>query len=194
MGFALAAEAARRGAEVTIVAANASFPRAPGITYVDVETAEEMRQATLERFGESDVLLMAAAVADFRPARPATGKISKEEHEALSLELVRTADVLSEAAAGRRPGQSVIGFAAEHGEAAVARARSKLERKGLDAIVVNDISREDIGFDSEQNEVTIVYEAGERRVPRATKAEVATEVLDFVQEVRTAGEREKEKQ
>jgi phosphopantothenoylcysteine decarboxylase/phosphopantothenate--cysteine ligase len=193
MGFALAAEAARRGAQVTIVAANASLPLAPGITYVDVETAEEMREATLDRFGEADVLLMAAAVADFRPAQPTLGKISKDDHEALSLELVRTADVLSEAAARKRPGQSVIGFAAEHGEEAVARARSKLERKGLDAIVVNDISRSDIGFDSEQNEVTIVHDAGERRVPRATKDEVAAEVLDFVQELRTADERERQK-
>jgi phosphopantothenoylcysteine decarboxylase / phosphopantothenate---cysteine ligase len=186
MGFALAAEAARRGAQVTVVAANATLPRSPGVAYLDVTTAEELRQATLERFGEADVLLMAAAVADFRPARPTDAKISKDEHEALSLELVRTADVLSEAAARRRPGQSVIGFAAEHGADSLSRARAKLERKGLDAIVVNDVSRPEIGFDVDENEVTIVHAEGERHVPRAPKAEIAAQVLDFVQTLRSS--------
>jgi phosphopantothenoylcysteine decarboxylase / phosphopantothenate---cysteine ligase len=193
MGFALGAEAVRRGAQVTIVAANTSLPRPPGVGYVDVRTAEELRHATLERFAEADVLLMAAAVADFRPARTSEGKISKDEHEALSVELVRTADVLTEVAARKRPGQSVVGFAAEHGTDAIARAQAKLERKGLDAIVVNDISRSDIGFDAEQNEVSIVHEGGERHVPRATKEEVAAEVLDFVQELRIAADREGQK-
>jgi phosphopantothenoylcysteine decarboxylase/phosphopantothenate--cysteine ligase len=186
MGFALAAEAARRGAQVTVIAANTSVPRSPGVAYVDVETADELREATLERFGDCDVLLMAAAVADFRPAEPSSSKIAKEDHETLSVELVRTADVLSEAAARRRPGQSVVGFAAEHGEEAVARAHAKLERKDLDAIVVNDVSRPGIGFDSAENEVTIVSATGERHVPRATKAEIAAELLDFVQELRAA--------
>ena len=93
--------------------------------------------------------------------------------------------MLSEAAALRRPGQSLVGFAAEHGPEGVARARGKLERKALDAIVVNDISREEIGFDSADNEVTIVTPEGERHVPRASKAEIAAAVLDFVQTLRT---------
>jgi phosphopantothenoylcysteine decarboxylase / phosphopantothenate---cysteine ligase len=184
MGFALAAEAARRGADVTVVAANAPLRSAPGVSVVAVETAEQMRRATLERFPASDVLLMAAAVADYRPARAEAGKISKEEHEALSVELVRTGDVLTEAAALRRPGQSLIGFAAEHGPDGVARARGKLEQKTLDAIVVNDISRAEIGFDSTENEVTIVTPEDERHVPKASKAEVAAAVLDFVQALR----------
>lgn len=185
MGFALAVESARRGARVTVIAANTTLTRSPGVDYLDVQTAEELRRATLERLADADVLLMAAAVADFRPARPHEAKIAKEEHVALTLELERTADVLTEAAARRRPGQSIVGFAAEHGAGAVARARVKLDRKQLDAIVVNDISRPEIGFDSDENEVTIVGRGGERHVARATKAEVAAEVLDFVQELRT---------
>jgi phosphopantothenoylcysteine decarboxylase / phosphopantothenate---cysteine ligase len=188
MGFALAAEAARRGADVTLVAANATLPPAPGVTCVSVETAEELRRATLERFPACDVLLMAAAVADYRPAAPAEGKISKESREALAVDLVRTPDVLTEASSLRRPGQSLIGFAAEHGPAGVTRAREKLAHKQIDAIVVNDISRADIGFDSEENEVTILAPGQERHVPLAGKAEVAAAVLDFVQSLRSMSE------
>ena len=184
MGLALAAEAARRGAGVTLVSANIALQPAPGVAVVPVETAEQLRHATLERFPSCDVLLMAAAVADYRPAQPADRKISKDEHDSLAVELVRTADVLSEAAAMRRPGQSVIGFAAEHGAEAIDRAREKLARKGLDAIVVNDISREEIGFDSEENEVTIVAPGGDTHVPKASKPEVAAAVLDFLQALR----------
>jgi phosphopantothenoylcysteine decarboxylase/phosphopantothenate--cysteine ligase len=184
MGLALAAEAARRGAEVTLVSANVALPASPGVGVVAVESAEELRQATLERFPACDVLLMAAAVADYRPAEPHASKISKEEHVELEVALVRTADVLAEAAALRRPGQSLVGFAAEHGSDAVRRARTKLERKGLDAIVVNDISRGDIGFDSEDNEVTIVSAAGESHVAQASKPAIAAAVLDFVQALR----------
>jgi phosphopantothenoylcysteine decarboxylase/phosphopantothenate--cysteine ligase len=184
MGLALAAEAARRGADVTLVTANVALPPSLGVAVVAVETAEQLRRATLERFPACDVLLMAAAVADYRPAQPQDHKISKEEHEALDVALVRTSDVLAEAASLRRPGQSLVGFAAEHGPEAAGRARGKLERKGLDAIVVNDIARGDIGFDAEDNEVTIVSSDAATHVPRASKAEVAAAVLDFVQELR----------
>jgi phosphopantothenoylcysteine decarboxylase/phosphopantothenate--cysteine ligase len=185
MGLALAAEAVRRGASVTLVAANVSVPAAPGVTTVAVETAAELGDATLSRLADCDVLLMAAAVADFRPAAPRDAKIAKEEHESLTLELERTEDVLLAAAARRAPGQSVIGFAAEHGPEGVTRARGKLARKDLDAIVVNDISRADIGFDVDDNEVTIVTPGAERHVPLASKAEVAAAVLDAVQELRS---------
>jgi phosphopantothenoylcysteine decarboxylase/phosphopantothenate--cysteine ligase len=186
MGFALAAEAARRGADVTVVAANAAIAPSPGVTVVGVETAEDLRRETLERFSSCDVLLMSAAVADYRPARPQDGKISKDEHDAMTVELVRTADVLAEAASRRRPGQSVVGFAAEHGQGGIDRARSKLERKGLDAIVVNDIAREEIGFDVDENEVTIVSPGEDRHVPKASKAEIAAAVLDFVKDIRAS--------
>ena len=158
-----------------------------------VGTAAELRDATLSRFGQADLLLMAAAVADFRPERPLDDKITKEGRDSLSVDLVATADVLSEAANARREGQLIVGFAAEHGPAAVTRARDKLVRKCLDAIIVNDISRPDIGFDSDQNEVVIIGRAGELHVPRSSKEEVATRVLDFVQELRSGrvGQREK---
>jgi phosphopantothenoylcysteine decarboxylase/phosphopantothenate--cysteine ligase len=185
MGFALAAEAARRGARVTVVAANTALEPTPGVSYVVVETAEQLREATLARLPGADLLLMAAAVADFRPASPVGDKISKEGRTAISVDLVATSDVLSEAAEMRTKGQTLVGFAAEHGPEGVERARSKLARKGVDAIVVNDISRPDIGFDSDHNEVVILGAGGELHVPRSSKEEVATRVLDFVQELRS---------
>jgi phosphopantothenoylcysteine decarboxylase/phosphopantothenate--cysteine ligase len=188
MGFALANEAARRGARVTVVAANVSLPRHPGVEYVDVETAEQLRERTLERFDECDLLLMAAAVADFRPEDPHDGKIGKQGRTDLELRLVPTPDVLCELSDRRRPGQTLVGFAAEHGPEGADRARAKLERKALDAIVFNDISRADVGFDTEENEVTIVSPAGERRVGFAGKAQVAAAILDFAQELRAAAE------
>ena len=190
MGFALAEAAAALGAEVTVVAASVGLPRRPGIRYVDVATAAELQAACEAAFAGTDVLLMAAAVADFRPAAPAAGKLKKAGRPELVLSLEPTDDVLSALAARRRPGQTLVGFAAEHGEDAVALGRGKLERKGLDAVVVNDISRADIGFEGEQNEVTIVTARGERHVARASKADVARAVLDVVGELRAAARQE----
>ena len=184
MGFALAAEAARRGADVTVVAANVSLPRAEGVTYVDVETAAELERETLAALDSADVLMMAAAVADFRPVAPAEDKLSKTGRSGLTVELEPTVDVLAAAGERRRAGQVLIGFAAEHGEGAVERARAKLERKRVDAIVVNDISRGDIGFDTLDNEVTIVTAAGDKPVPHAPKDQVASAVLDAVEGLR----------
>ena len=187
MGFALAAEAARRGAEVTVIAANTALDATPGVRYVTVQTAEEVRDATLSRLADTDLLLMAAAVADFRPTQTHGTKISKGGRESLTVDLVPTVDVLAEASARRREGQIIVGFAAEHGPEGVERARAKLDRKALDAIVVNDISRPDIGFDSDHNEVAILGQVGELHVPRSTKEDVAARVLDFVQELRVTG-------
>jgi phosphopantothenoylcysteine decarboxylase / phosphopantothenate---cysteine ligase len=184
MGFALAAEAARRGAGVTLVAANVALPKPEGVRRVEVETAAELLAATQTAFADSDVLLMAAAVADFRPSQRADEKIAKSGRERLSLELEPTEDVLAELARGRAGGQTLIGFAAEHGEGAVERGRAKLERKRLDAVVVNDISRSDIGFDAPDNEVTIVTAAGESRVPLGSKQAVAAAILDEVEAIR----------
>jgi phosphopantothenoylcysteine decarboxylase/phosphopantothenate--cysteine ligase len=180
MGFALADEAARRGAEVTVVAANVTLARNPRVVYVDVETAAELAAASRERFPGCDVLLMAAAVADYRPAAPAAEKLKKERAERLAVELERTEDVLSALAGARRPDQTLVGFAAEHGRDALELGRAKLERKHLDAVVINDISRGDIGFDAAHNEVTIVTAAGDTHVPFAGKPEVAGAVLDAV--------------
>jgi phosphopantothenoylcysteine decarboxylase/phosphopantothenate--cysteine ligase len=181
MGYALAEEAARRGAAVTVIAANVSLPAPAGVAVVPVVTAAELAAACAERFDATDVLLMAAAVADYRPAAPHAGKLKKDATgEALELRLERTQDVLSSLAARRRPGQLLIGFAAEHGEEAIAYGRAKRERKGLDAVVVNDVGAPGIGFDTPDNEVVILLDSEELRVPRSSKAEVARVILDTV--------------
>ena len=188
MGFALADEAARRGAHVSVVAANVGLPRNPVVAYEDVTTAAELQAACEGRFADCDVLLMAAAVADYRPATTAGKKLKKEAADELDLRLERTEDVLAALAGARRPGQTLVGFAAEHGEGAVDLARGKLERKGLDLVVVNDISRADIGFEVAENEVTIVGRGAERAVARASKGEVAGAILDAVERQRSGGE------
>jgi phosphopantothenoylcysteine decarboxylase/phosphopantothenate--cysteine ligase len=185
MGFALAEEAAALGAAVTVVAANVGLPRHPGVRYLDVSTAAELQDACAAEFPGSDVLLMAAAVADYRPSAPADTKLKKDRSEALTIELERTPDILTALAAGRRPRQTIVGFAAEHGDGAIAYGRDKLARKGLDAVVVNDIARKDIGFEGDHNEVTIVTASGECHVPRSSKGEVARAVLCAVGDLRT---------
>jgi phosphopantothenoylcysteine decarboxylase / phosphopantothenate---cysteine ligase len=184
MGLALAEEAARRGADVTLIAANVAL-ELPAAA-VSVETTAELETAVRERFGDADVLIMAAAPADFRPADPTDNKLSREGSGGLSIDFEPTTDIVAAVAAERRPDQTVIGFAAEHGEGAVERGRQKLARKGLDAVVVNDISRTDIGFDSTENEVTIVLPDAEREVGRRSKPEVAAAILDEVERLRTA--------
>jgi phosphopantothenoylcysteine decarboxylase/phosphopantothenate--cysteine ligase len=186
MGFELAEAATALGAEVTVVAANVALPRHPRVRYVDVTTATELLEACEAAFADADVLLMAAAVADFRPAVAVPGKIKKAGREGLELVLEPTPDVLARLAARRRPGQTLVGFAAEHGEDAVVLGRGKLERKGLDAVVVNDVARPGIGFEGPDNEVTIVTAAAERHVSRASKAEVARAVLETVTALRAA--------
>jgi len=184
MGVALAEAAARRGAEVTLIAANVALPVAAGVERVDVTSAAELEDATAKAFGGADLLLMAAAVADFRPADPNPGKLAREEGSGLTIELEPTADVLAGLAGSRRNGQVLVGFAAEHGGDFVARARGKLERKGIDAIVVNDVSDSAIGFESRDNEVTIVSAAGEERLPRGSKRDLADAILDRVAALR----------
>jgi phosphopantothenoylcysteine decarboxylase / phosphopantothenate---cysteine ligase len=184
MGFALAEEAAALGAVVTVIAANVGLPRSPRIDYVEVGTAAELKAACEAELPNADVLLMAAAVADYRPPSPADTKLKKDEREELVIQLERTPDILTGLAATRRPDQVLIGFAAEHGDRALEYGRDKLARKGLDAVVVNDIARADIGFEGPDNEVTIVTARGERHVARASKAEVARAILDVVGELR----------
>ncbi|HZV72807.1 MAG TPA: bifunctional phosphopantothenoylcysteine decarboxylase/phosphopantothenate--cysteine ligase CoaBC [Conexibacter sp.] len=190
MGYALAEQAARRGAAVTVIAANVSLPAPAGVRVVAVETAAQLADACATAFPDCDVLLMAAAVADFRPAAPAAGKLKKDAADAPgAIALERTPDVLSGLAAARRAEQTIVGFAAEHGDGALSYAREKLARKRLDAIVVNDISRADIGFDASENEVTIITPDSERAVPRTSKADVAGAILDAVAELRSAAAR-----
>ncbi len=190
MGFALAQAAHARGAEVTLIAANVSLPVPPGVSCREVGTAAELQQACEQEFPACDVLLMTAAVADFRPVAPSEGKIKKGGRASFELELEATADVLAGLAARRRAGQTLVGFAAEHGEGAVENARGKLTAKALDAVVVNDISRADIGFEVDANEVTIVTAAAghssnrRQHVARAPKAQVAEAILDAVERLR----------
>jgi phosphopantothenoylcysteine decarboxylase/phosphopantothenate--cysteine ligase len=188
MGLALAEQAARRGAEVTLVAANVSISEPAGVRRIDLETAGELADALREEFPGCHVLLMAAAVADFRPARAEAGKISREGSGGLELRLEQTKDVLADLASLRSDDQTLVGFAAEHGTESIERARAKLDRKGLDAIVFNDVSRAEIGFDSALNEVVIVERDGERPVPLAPKEEVAAAILDRVAAIRSAAE------
>jgi phosphopantothenoylcysteine decarboxylase/phosphopantothenate--cysteine ligase len=188
MGFAVGEQAALLGADVTVVAANVDLPRASGVRYVDVHTAAELQAACEEGFDACDVLVMAAAVVDFRPARVHEGKMKKTHGQGdLEVRLERTPDILAGLAARKRPGQTVVGFAAEHGQGALEYGREKLARKGLDAIVVNDVGRVGIGFDTPDNEVTIVTSDGERHVPRAAKAEVARTLLGEVRRLRATG-------
>jgi phosphopantothenoylcysteine decarboxylase/phosphopantothenate--cysteine ligase len=181
MGYALAARAAARGAQVTLVSANVSLPAPAGARVVMVQTAAELQHACEAAFEQADVVLMAAAVADFRPRDPATHKLKKDGGPP-RLELEPTADVLSGLAARRRPGQVLVGFAAEHGEDALEYGRGKLHRKGVDAIVVNDVSQAGIGFDAAENEVTVIAADGtETRLERAGKERIADGVLDRVE-------------
>jgi phosphopantothenoylcysteine decarboxylase / phosphopantothenate---cysteine ligase len=181
MGFALAEEAKRRGANVTVVAANVSLPRVAGIDYVDVGSTSELAAACDAHFDACDVLIMAAAVADYRPEAAHGGKLKKDQTGSeLNLRLVRTTDVLSSLADRRRPGQTLVGFAAEHGDGALAYGRDKLARKKLDAVVVNDVSGAGIGFDAADNEVWIVTADGDHHVPKTSKHAVAAAILDSV--------------
>jgi phosphopantothenoylcysteine decarboxylase / phosphopantothenate---cysteine ligase len=182
MGFALAEVAAGLGAEVTIVAANVQLEAPAGAEVIAVQSAAELADACRQRFAESDVLLMAAAVADFRPAAPATYKLKKNGPDApTKIELEPTEDVLSTLSAQRHQGQILIGFAAEHGEGALEYGREKLARKRLDAIVVNDISRPEIGFDATENEVVILGRDGaERHIAQSAKGDVARAILEEV--------------
>ena len=190
MGLALAGAAHERGAEVTLIAANVALPIPDGVRLLPVRTAAELKEICEREFPACDVLLMAAAVADFAPAAE-QGKIKKGGRKRLELVLTPTADVISGLAAQRTAGQTIVGFAAEHGPEGLAHARGKLAAKHLDAVVFNDISRSDIGFDTSENEVTILTAANgrpaaERHVARAPKELIAAAILDAVGELRDA--------
>jgi len=182
MGIALATAAARRGAEVTLIAANVSLPSPPGVRRVDVETVSELAAAAAREFEGSHVLLMAAAPADFRVSDPAAGKLQRSGSLELSLE--PTEDILAGLAARRRQGQTVVGFAAEYGGDAVERARGKLQRKGADLIVLNDVSDPEIGFESERNAVTLIATESATEVPIDSKEAIAEAILDEVGRLR----------
>jgi phosphopantothenoylcysteine decarboxylase / phosphopantothenate---cysteine ligase len=179
MGVALAAEADRRGADVTLLAANLAVPAPSGVTVVETPTAADLEREALAR-ADADVVVMAAAVADYRPASPSEEKRAKDGAP-WNVELEPTADVLAAIAAGRKPGQVIVGFAADRGESGLARAREKRLAKNADLFVYNDVSRADIGFDALDNEIVVLSENGERTVEKAPKRVVAAALLDEVE-------------
>ena len=180
MGVALAAEARRRGARVTLLGANLAVPSPPGVELVETPTASDLESEVLSRGVEADVVIMAAAVADYRPAEALATKRPKDR-SGWTVELEPTTDVLAALGERRAPGQLLVGFAADQGEGGLERARDKLTNKKADLFVFNDVSRTDIGFDSSDNEVTLLGVRGERTIAKAPKEEIAAAILDEVE-------------
>jgi phosphopantothenoylcysteine decarboxylase/phosphopantothenate--cysteine ligase len=180
MGVALAAEARRRGAHVTLLGANLAVTPPQGVELVETPTASDLESEVLSRGVEADVVIMAAAVADYRPAEALATKRPKDR-SGWTLELEPTTDVLATLGERRAPGQLLVGFAADHGEGGLERARDKLTNKKADLFVFNDVSRNDIGFDSSDNEVTLLGARGERTIAKAPKEEIAAAILDEVE-------------
>ena len=180
MGVAVAAEAQRRGADVTLLAANLAVPAPDGVELVETPTAADLAREAAGRAPGADVVVMAAAVSDYRPAESSAGKRVKDGRP-WSVTLEPTADVLALLGGRDRNGQVLVGFGAEAGEAGLERKRAMLAAKNLDLVVYNDVSLPGIGFDGPENEVTLVSAAGERVVQRAPKETVAAEILDEIE-------------
>jgi phosphopantothenoylcysteine decarboxylase/phosphopantothenate--cysteine ligase len=179
MGVALAAEARRRGADVTLLAANLAVPAPVRVDVVETPTASDLEREALAR-ADADVILMAAAVADYRSPAPLEEKRPKDGAP-WTIELEPTEDVLAALGARRSAGQVIVGFAAETGADGLERARRKRESKKADLVVLNDVSRADIGFDAAENEVVLVSDGAERTVAKTAKALVAAAILDEVE-------------
>jgi phosphopantothenoylcysteine decarboxylase/phosphopantothenate--cysteine ligase len=184
MGVALAAEAERRGADVTLLAANLAVAAPERVTVIETPTAADLEREALIR-ADADVVVMAAAVADYRPTTPSPDKRPKEG-ATWSIDLEPTADVLAALGASRRPGQVLVGFAADTGNGGIERAREKRLAKNADLFVFNDVSRPDIGFDASDNEVVVLSTSGERTIEKAPKTVVAAAVLDEVERLLSA--------
>ncbi|HZM97935.1 MAG TPA: bifunctional phosphopantothenoylcysteine decarboxylase/phosphopantothenate--cysteine ligase CoaBC [Pyrinomonadaceae bacterium] len=183
MGFALAEAALRRGGEVTVVAGNTSVAPPSGVRVVQAMSAEDMSQAVAKERENASVFIGAAAIADYRPAERADQKIKKSQ-DSITLTLERTPDVLAQVAASRTNGMLVIGFAAET-ENVLANAREKLRSKKLDAIIANDVTRKDAGFDSATNAITIITKDNTLELPLMSKTEAADRILDVIVSLRS---------
>ena len=182
MGYALAAAAERRGARVILISAATALAPPAGCEFISVERAEQMHAAVLDRLPEATIVIKAAAVADFRVRNIATEKLRRDG--SLTLELEATEDIARSVVEQRRPGTLVIAFAAEMG-LDIARAREKLRRKGADAIVLNDISRTDVGFDSHRNAVIFLTGEDQVRFEESSKSDIASQILDQVRVLRS---------
>jgi phosphopantothenoylcysteine decarboxylase/phosphopantothenate--cysteine ligase len=178
MGVAVAAEARRRGAEVTLLASNLAVAPPAGVDVVQAPTAADLEREALAR-ADADVIVMAAAVADYRPSTTREDKRPKDD-AAWTVELLPTVDVAL-ALGERKNGAVLVAFGAEQGADGLARKRGMLDSKNADLVVYNDVGRADIGFDSEENEVVLVTRTGERLVPKAPKPAVAAAILDEVE-------------
>jgi phosphopantothenoylcysteine decarboxylase/phosphopantothenate--cysteine ligase len=179
MGVALAAEASRRGAEVTLVASNLAVAPPDGVELVEAPTAADVDREVRAR-ADADVVLMAAAVADYRPAAALSEKRPKDGNP-WTVELEPTVDVLRALGERRHNGQVLVGFGADHGEHGLERKRRMLADKDIDLVVYNDVSRSDTGFDAADNEVVLLSPGGERRLAKAPKEQVAREIIDAVE-------------
>ena len=180
MGVALAAEARRRGAKVTLLASNLAVPAPDGVEVVEAPTAADLEREAAGRSGSADVIVMAAAVADYRPVEAHAEKRAKTG-EGWTIELEPTTDVLALLGESERNGQVLVGFGAEIGEAGLERKRAMLTDKNLDLVVYNDVSVPGIGFDADDNEVMLLTRSGERTLPRASKDAIAAGIVDEVE-------------
>ena len=178
MGVEVAAEAARRGAEVTLLASNLAVPEPAGVEVFQAPTAADLARETLAR-ADADVVVMTAAVADYRPAG-SLGAKRRKDGEPWHVTLEPTLDILGELGARRRDGQVLVGFAADEGDAGLDAARAKRQRKGVNLLAFNDVSRSDIGFDAEENELTLITASGERLIEKRSKRECAAAILDEI--------------
>ncbi len=186
MGFAVAEAAAARGAQVTVVAGTTTVEPPANVRVVRAGSAVEMHEAVMRELASMTVFVGAAAVADYAPADAAASKIKKDGRDVLTLELRKTPDILSEASATRPDGMIVVGFAAETNDV-LGYARSKLEKKGLDMVVANDVSAPGAGFDTETNIASVITRCGMVELPLMTKREMADRILDEVIKLRSGG-------
>ena len=185
MGFALAEAAWARGAEVTLVCGHTTAKRPEGIPVTEVESTCELYDAVLVRAAEQDVIIQAAAPADYRPAHPSAQKIKKQAGEGITLELVENPDIAAAVGAAKRPGQTLVGFAAET-EHLLDNARRKLDKKNLDMIVANDVSRPGAGFNVDTNIATLLTRSGAVECPLQSKQALAERILDEIMALRNA--------
>ncbi len=185
MGFAVAEAAAARGANVTVVAGETKVPPPETVRVIRGISAAEMHAAVMSELANATVFIGAAAVADYAPANAAQAKIKKEGRDVMTLELVKTPDILADVSRNRHDGLMVVGFAAETNDV-VAYARSKMEKKGLDLVVANDITKEGAGFNTETNIATIITHDSETELPLMSKRELADRILDEVLRLREA--------
>ena len=181
MGYALAEAAVARGARVLLISAISPLTPPPGVEFVQVTSSDEMRTAVLDRLSEATMVIKAAAVSDYRPKAPAAQKIKRRD--ALQLDLEPTADILAEVAARRTPGTLVVGFAAET-EDHLRHGRDKLLRKGADALVLNDVGRPGVGFDSDRNAATFLTQQTAIELPEMSKRDLADRILDEIRALR----------